>query len=126
MQFEELKSVLDIDNENELTLLSPKWKVTQLPIAESGYWILEEQFHEVFSNVGEYQSNEKVFVFETFERVYKTTGVVKRLNSEFKLNWTRFNNFQQSTDILCFYLVPQNLSWFFYGNRDYCLFAKGY
>ena len=126
MQFDELKSVLDIDNENELILLSPNWEVTQLPITESGHWLSEEQFHKVFSIVGEYQSNEKVFVFETFERAYKTTGLVKRLNSEFNLNWTSFNNFQQSTDILSFYLVHPNLSWVFYGNRDYCLFAKGY
>ncbi len=126
MQFDELKSVLDIDNENELILLSPNWEVTQFSITESGHWFSEEQFHKVFSVVGEYQSNEKVFAFETFARVYKTTGVVKRLNSEFNLNWTSFNNFQQFTDILSFYLVPQNLSWVFYGNRDYCQFAKGY
>ena len=126
MQFDELKSVLDIDNENELILLSPNWEVTQFSITESRHLFSEKQFHEVFSVVGESQGNEKVFAFETFERVYKTTGEVKRLNSEFNLNWNSFNNFQQSTDILSFYLVPQNLSWVFYGNRDYCLFAKGY
>ena len=125
MQFDVLKSVLDIDHENELVLLSPNWEVTKFPIIESGHWFSEEQFHEVFSVVGEYQSNEKVFTFETFERVYKTIGLVKRLNSEFNLDWTSFNNFQRSTDILSFYLVHPNLSWVLYGNRDYCLFAKG-
>ncbi|GLP95048.1 hypothetical protein [Paraferrimonas sedimenticola] len=125
MQFDELKSVLDTDNENELILLSPNWKVSQFPNTESGHWLSKEQFHEVFSVIGKCQSDVNVFAFETFERVYKATGSTKRLNSEFNLNWTSFNNFQRSTDILCFYLVPQNLSWVFYGNRDYCLFAKG-
>ncbi|QBF81647.1 hypothetical protein EXU30_02275 [Shewanella maritima] len=126
MQFNDLKSVLDTDNENGLTFLSPNWRISQFPIIGGDQWISEEQFHEVFSVIGEYQTDEKVFIFETFERVYKATGVTKRLNSELNLNWASFKHFQQSTDILCFYLVPENLSWVFYGNRECCLFAKSY
>lgn len=48
MQFDELKSVLDIDNENELILLSQNWEVTKFPITESGHWFSEAEHINLF------------------------------------------------------------------------------
>ncbi|MEL7581426.1 hypothetical protein AADY36_19070 [Pseudoalteromonas sp. D15MCD-2] len=126
MEFDDLKSIIDVSRDLELTLKSPNWEVIKYPISDSGSWMSKELFLKVFSETSEYKNSDEVFAFESFERMYKATGKTNRLNAEFNLNWADFNNFQESTEILYFYLVPQNLSWVLYGNRDFWQFAKGY
>ncbi|MCE9854299.1 hypothetical protein LZ629_19370, partial [Shewanella chilikensis] len=75
-------------------------------------------------STSEHSNNISVYAFETFERTYTSTGLTKRLNAEFELNWESFDRFQSSTDILFLYVVPKNLSWIFYANRDWWQFAK--
>lgn len=125
LKFESLKSIMNVSNDLELIIHSPEWHVTKAQNSIDGTWLTEEEFIQLFNVLNEFKNNETVYVFETFERVYKSSGLTKRLNQKFQLNWSNFEDFQHSTEILCFYLVPENLSWVPYANRDAWQFAKG-
>ena len=125
MNFDDLKSIIDTKNDLELKLASKPWEITKNSNSELKPWLYEDQFNQVFSKLSEYQNNDTVFVFESFERIYKDSGLTKRLTEQLDLNWANFNAFQSSTDILCFYMVPKSLNWVLYGNRDFWQFAKG-
>ncbi|MDO6548709.1 hypothetical protein [Pseudoalteromonas carrageenovora] len=124
MNFDDLKSIIDTESDQELKLTSYTWEIIKNSNSELKPWLSEDQFNQSFSKLPEYQNNDTVFVFESFERMYKVTGLTKRLTEQVNLNWTDFDAFQSSTDILCFYMVPQNLNWTFYANRDFWQFAK--
>ncbi len=125
MNFDDLKSIIDTENDHELKLTSNSWEITKNSNSELKPWISEDQFNQVFSNLLEYQNNDTVFVFESFERIYKDSGLTKRLTEQLDLNWANFNAFQSSTEILYFYMVPKSLNWVLYANRDFWQFAKG-
>lgn len=124
MQFDDLKSIIDVESDLELNLLSSDWAMIQGKTSELGNWLNENDFEQIFSNTPEFKSNEIVFVFETFDRLYKSTSEIKRLNDSFHLDWNSFSSFQNATDILCFYLVSAKLNWVLYANRDIWQFAK--
>ncbi|WP_165727723.1 hypothetical protein [Pseudoalteromonas sp. 31A1] len=125
MNFDDLKSIIDTENDQELKLTSNSWEITKNSNSELKPWLSEDQFNQVFSNLLEYQNNDTVFVFESFERIYKDSGLTKRLTEQLDLNWANFNAFQSSTEILYFYMVPKSLNWVLYTNRDFWQFAKG-
>jgi len=125
LNFDDLKSIIDTENDHELKLTSNSWEITKNSNSELKPWISEDQFNQVFSNLLEYQNNDTVFVFESFERIYKDSGLTKRLTEQLDLNWANFNAFQSSTEILYFYMVPKSLNWVLYANRDFWQFAKG-
>lgn len=125
MNFDDLKSIIDTENGQELKLTSNSWGITKNSNSELKPWISEDQFNQVFSNLLEYQNKDTVFVFESFERIYKDSGLTKRLTEQLDLNWANFNAFQSSTEILYFYMVPKSLNWVLYANRDFWQFAKG-
>ncbi|WP_153912534.1 hypothetical protein [Shewanella sp. TC10] len=125
MNFDDLNSIIDTDNDQELKLTSNYWEITKNSNSELKPWLSEAQFNQVFSNLLEYQNNDTVFVFESFERIFKDSGLTKRLTEQLNLNWANFNAFQSSTDILYFYMVPKSLNWVLYANRDFWQFAKG-
>ena len=125
MNFDDLKSIIDTENDQELKLTSNFWEITKSSNSELKSWLSEDQFNQVFSNLLEYQNNDTVFVFESFERIYKDSGLTKRLTEQLDLNWANFNAFQSATEILYFYMVPKSLNWVLYANRDFWQFAKG-
>ncbi|GAA66137.1 MULTISPECIES: hypothetical protein [unclassified Pseudoalteromonas] len=125
MNFDDLKSIIDTENDQELKLTSNFWEITKNSNSELKPWLSEDQFNQIFSNLLEYQNNETVFVFESFERIYKDSGLTKRLTEQLDLNWASFNAFQSDTEILYFYMVPKSLNWVLYANRDFWQFAKG-
>ena len=125
MNFDDLISIIDTENDHELKLTSNSWEITKNSNSELKPWISEDQFNQVFSNLLEYQNNDTVFVFESFERIYKDSGLTKRLTEQLDLNWANFNTFQSSTEILYFYMVPKSLNWVLYANRNFWQFAKG-
>ena len=125
MNFDDLKSIIDTENDQELKLTSNSWEITKNSNSELKPWLSEDQFNQVFSNLLEYQNNDTVFVFESFERIYKDSGLTKRLTEQLDLNWASFNAFQSDTEILYFYMVPKSLNWVLYANRDFWQFAKG-
>ena len=125
MNFDDLKSIIDTENDQELKLTSNSWEITKNSNSELKPWLSEDQFNQVLSNLLEYQNNDTVFVFESFERIYKDSGLTKRLTEQLDLNWANFNAFQSSTEILYFYMVPKSLNWVLYANRDFWQFAKG-
>ena len=125
MNFDDLKSIIDTENDQELKLTSNFWEITKNYNSELEPWLSEDQFNQIFSNLLEYQNNETVFVFESFERIYKDSGLIKRLTEQLDLNWASFNAFQSDTEILYFYMVPKSLNWVLYANRDFWQFAKG-
>lgn len=125
MNFDDLKSIIDTENDQELKLTSNFWEITKNYNSELEPWLSEDQFNQIFSNLLEYQNNETVFVFESFERIYKDSGLTKRLTEQLDLNWASFNAFQSDTEILYFYMVPKSLNWVLYANRDFWQFAKG-
>ena len=125
MNFDDLKSIIDTENDQELKLTSNSWGITKNSNSELKPWISEDQFNQVFSNLLEYQNKDTVFVFESFERIYKDSGLTKRLTEQLDLNWASFNAFQSDTEILYFYMVPKSLNWVLYANRDFWQFAKG-
>lgn len=125
MNFDDLKSIIDTENDQELKLTSNFWEITKNYNSELEPWLSEDQFNQIFSNLLEYQNNETVFVFESFERIYKDSGLIKRLTEQLDLNWASFNAFQSDTEILYFYMVPKSLNWVLYTNRDFWQFAKG-
>ncbi|MCL1047507.1 hypothetical protein L2737_19585 [Shewanella electrodiphila] len=125
MNFDGLKSIIDTENDQELKLTSNFWEITKNSNSELKPWLSEDQFNQVFSNLLEYQNNDTVFVFESFERIYKDSGLTKRLTEQLDLNWANFNSFQSDTEILYFYMVPKSLNWVLYANRDFWQFAKG-
>ena len=125
MNFDDLKSIIDTENDQELKLTSNFWEITKNSNSELKPWLSEDQFNQIFSNLLEYQNNETVFVFESFERIYKDSGLTKRLTEQLDLNWASFNAFQSDTEILYFYIVPKSLNWVLYANRDFWQFAKG-
>ncbi|QQX79212.1 hypothetical protein JK628_16860 [Shewanella sp. KX20019] len=124
MKFDDLKSIIDIENDLELNLISSDWAMIQGENSELDNWLTKEDFEQLFSPLPEFKSNETVFAFEKFERIYKSTGEIRRLSGSFHLNWKDFSDFQDTTDILCFYLVSPKLSWVLYANRDVWQFAK--
>jgi|TARA_R110000751_G_scaffold75746_1_gene152460 hypothetical protein len=125
LNFDDLKSIIDTENDQELKLTSNFWEITKNSNSELKPWLSEDQFNQIFSNLLEYQNNETVFVFESFERIYKDSGLTKRLTEQLDLNWASFNAFQSDTEILYFYMVPKSLNWVLYANRDFWQFAKG-
>ena len=125
MNFDDLKSIIDTENDQELKLTSNSWEITKNSNSELKPWLSEDQFNQVLSNLLEYQNNDTVFVFESFERIYKDSGLTKRLTEQLDLNWANFNAFQSATEILYFYMVPKSLNWVLYANRDFWQFAKG-
>ncbi|WP_024609661.1 hypothetical protein [Pseudoalteromonas sp. TB64] len=125
MNFDDLKSIIDTENDQELKLISNFWEIIKNPNSELTHWLSEDEFNQVFSNLLEYQNNDTVFVFESFERTYKGSGLTTRLTERLNLNWAQFNAFQSTTEILYFYMVPKSLSWVLYSNRDFWQFAKG-
>ena len=125
MNFDDLKSIIDTENDQELKLTSNFWEITKNSNSELKPWLSEDQFNQIFSNLLEYQNNETVFFFESFERIYKDSGLTKRLTEQLDLNWASFNAFQSDTEILYFYMVPKSLNWVLYANRDFWQFAKG-
>ncbi len=125
MNFDDLKSIIDTENDQELKLASNSWEITKNSNSELKSWLSEDQFNQIFSKLSEYQNNDTVFVFESFERIYKDSGLTKRLTEQLDLNWANFNAFQSSTEILYFYMVPKSLNWVLYANRDFWQFAKG-
>ena len=125
MNFDDLKSIIDTENDQELKLTSNFWEITKNSNSELKPWLSEDQFNQVFSNLLEYQNNDTVFVFESFERIYKDSGLTKRLTEQLDLNWANFKSFQSDTEILYFYMVPKSLNWVLYANRDFWQFAKG-
>ncbi|GHB74158.1 hypothetical protein GCM10008107_24390 [Psychrosphaera saromensis] len=124
MNFDDLKSIIDTENDQELKLTSKSWVITKNSNSELEPWLSEEQFNQVFSKLSEFQNNDTVFVFESFERIYKDSGLTKRLTEQLDLNWVNFNAFQSSTEILYFYMVPKSLNWVLFANRDFWQFAK--
>ncbi|GAB1057844.1 MAG: hypothetical protein WAqPseu_19960 [Shewanella algae] len=124
MNFDNLKSILVLDDDHEINLINNDWLVTKGFNSDDHNWLSKEQFDAVFISTSEHSNNISVYAFETFERTYTSTGLTKRLNAEFELNWESFDRFQSSTDILFLYVVPKNLSWIFYANRDWWQFAK--
>jgi hypothetical protein len=125
LNFDDLKSIIDTENDQELKLIHNSWETTKNSNSALKPWLSEEQFNQVFSNIAEHLSNETVFVFESFERVYKDSGFTRRLTEQVNLNWENFNTFQSTTDILYFFMVPKSLNWVLYANRDFWQFAKG-
>jgi hypothetical protein len=124
MNFDDLKSILVLDDEHEIRLIDSDWLLTKGFNSDDHNWVSKEQFDAVFLSTDEHLNNAHVYAFETFERTYKSTGLTKRLKAELELNWESFEHFQRSTDILILYVVPKNLSWIFYANRDWWQFAK--
>ena len=124
MNFDDLKSIIDTENDQELKLTSKSWEITKNFNSELEPWLSEELFNQVFSKLSESQNNDTVFVFESFERIYKDSGLTKRLTEQLDLNWVNFNAFQSSTEILYFYMVPKSLNWVLFANRDFWQFAK--
>jgi hypothetical protein len=125
LNFDDLKSIIDTENDQELKLTSNFWEITKNSNSELKPWLSEDQFNQVFSNLLEYQNNDAVFVFESFERIYKDSGLTIRLTEQLDVNWANFNAFQRDTEILYFYMVPKSLNWVLYANRDFWQFAKG-
>ncbi len=125
LNFDDLKSFIKTENDQELKVISDSWIVNKGINSELKPWLSKEQFNQIFSDTHEYQSNDTVFVFESFERIYKGSGLTKRLNESIALSWANFDAFQTTTDILYFYMVPKSLNWVLYANRDFWQFAKG-
>lgn len=125
LNFDDLKTIIDTESDQELRLLHNSWLITKNLNSELKPWLSEDQFNQVFSKLSDLQANDTVFVFESFERVYKDSGLSKRLQVQLDLNWVNFDTFQSSTDILYFYMVPKSLNWVLYANRDFWQFAKG-
>jgi len=124
LHFDELKSIIDTENDQELSLTFSSWEITKNSNSELESWLSEEQFNLIFSNTFEFKNDETVFVFESFERTYKQSGLTKRLTDQLNLKWSKFDKFQSSTEIIYFYMVPKSLNWVLYANRDFWQFAK--
>ena len=125
MNFDDLKSIIDTEYDQELKLTSNSWEITKNSNSELKPWLSKEHFNQTFLKISEYEDNDTVFVFESFERKYKESGITKRLSEKLDLNWTNFDAFQSNTEILYFYMVPKSLNWVLYANRDFWQFAKG-
>lgn len=119
MEFIELNQIIDTDTDIELSVRDSEWPKVVSAITASSGWLNKIEFNSLFTQY----TNQAVFAFETFERVYKKTGIKKRLSSSFDLTWDNFDAFQRNTDILFLYLVSSKLSWVFYANRDQWVFS---
>ncbi|MBH0058917.1 hypothetical protein I6F65_18400 [Pseudoalteromonas sp. SWXJZ94C] len=124
MHFDELKSIIDTENDQELSLTSNSWEIIKNANSELKPWLTEEKFNLIFRATSEFKNDETVFVFESFERTYKQSGLAKRLTEQLNLKWSKFDKFQSSTEIIYFYMVPKSLNWVLYANRDFWQFAK--
>jgi len=126
LKFDDLSSAIDLECDLELMLVTDRWDIVKTLNSDLNTWLSEDYFRQLFSDISEYKVSETVFVFESFERVYKSSGIKKRLSTQLNLNWNNFDGFQCTTEILEFYMVPKNLSWVLYANRDFCQFANSY
>jgi hypothetical protein len=124
LKYEDLKSIINLENDSELHLVNNDWFLAEGCNHVIGEWLSKGDFLKLFSDLSQYVENEKIYVFETFERIYKSNGIAKRLCADFNFNWDDFSKFQNSSDMISFYLVPNDLSWVFYVNDDYWAFRK--
>lgn len=119
MKFSSLDKIINTSEDTRLSVRDETCKVVTNNIKNDVGWLSEDEYLDVFNAI----PRQTVYVFETFERINKTTGLRKRLSSSFVLSWQSFNKFQQSTDILFLYIVTEHLDWVFYGNRDIWSFS---
>ena len=124
LNFEDLKNVVDLESQAELSMVDADWSITKEENSENHNWLAKQKFEAFFIPTNEYKNTEIIYAFESFERTYKKSGIKKRLTDRLELNWESFDNFQSSTDILFLYLIPKSLDWVFFANRDFCYFAK--
>jgi hypothetical protein len=113
-----------LGDDHEIKLIDNDWSLTKGSNSDEHNWLSRAQFDALFISTSEHSNNISVYAFETFERTYVSTGLTKRLKAEFELNWESFDKFQSTTDILFLCVVPKNLTWIFYANRDWWQFAK--
>lgn len=119
MDFSCLKKIVHIEQDLDLLPVNPNWKLFDSVLAVSHGWLTEEEFNLYLKRF----IGQMVFAFETFNRVDKSTGASKRLEHSFVLSWINFKEFQETTNILFVYIVPEELNWVFYANRDKWQFA---
>ncbi|WP_348727779.1 hypothetical protein [Rheinheimera texasensis] len=119
MDFSCLTKIVRTEQDLDLRPTNSDWKLVDSIISVSHGWLTENEFNLCFSPY----IGEKVFAFETFERVNKASGISNRLEQSFVLNWMNFKEFQETTTILFVYVVPVELNWVFYANRDKWQFA---
>ena len=118
MNFLSLDSIIDTSLKDDLYLRDGSWKIVKGLNSQTEQWLDLAAFTNVFSDTPEFKNAESVWAFETFERTYRKSGESKRLSYSFQFTIESFFEFQKSTEILELYLVPQNLTWVFYANRD--------
>jgi hypothetical protein len=118
VNFLSLDSIIHTSLEDDLYLRDGSWKIVSGLNSETEQWLSLAAFTNVFTDTPEFKNADSVWVFEVFERIYNRTGESKRLSDSFQFTIESFFEFQKSTEILEFYLVPQNLTWVFYANRD--------
>jgi hypothetical protein len=119
MDFSCLTKIICSEQDLDLRPTNPDWKLVDSVISVSHGWLTEHEFNLCFSSF----IGELVFAFETFERVNKASGISNRLEQSFVLNWMNFKEFQETTAIILVYVVPVELNWVFYANRDKWQFA---
>jgi hypothetical protein len=118
VNFLSLDSIIDTSLKDDLYLRDGSWKIVSGLNSETEQWLDLAAFTNIFSDTPELKNAESVWAFETFERTYHKSGESKRLSCSFQFTIKSFFEFQKSTEILELYLVPQNLTWVFYANRD--------
>jgi hypothetical protein len=118
VDFSCLDSIIDTSLRDDLYLRDGSWKIVEGLNSETEQWLDLGTFTKIFAETPEFRNSESVCVFETFERIYHKSKESKRLSDTFQFTTEAFFEFQKSTEILELYLVPQNLAWVFYANRD--------
>jgi hypothetical protein len=118
VNFLSLDSIIDTALKDDLYLRDESWEVVKGLNSETEQWLDLAAFTKVFTDTPEFKNAESVWAFEIFGRIYHKSGESKRLSDSFQFTIESFFKFQKSTEILELYLVPQNLTWVFYANRD--------
>jgi hypothetical protein len=90
---------------------------------EDFHWISKAEFTSIFHRLHELCGDDKLFIVEDFERINKKDGHRTRLHDEMNNSWDAFDHFQQSTDILSFYIIGESFKWILWANRDYWLWG---
>lgn len=92
---------------------------------DSGNWFSENHYLNVIQRIAKKTKDTEIIIIEDFEREYKSSGEVVRLNNAIKESWKDFNDFTVKTDMISFFALGKSQDWVIWANRDYwCILVK--
>lgn len=86
---------------------------------DSEKWISQDDYINLIQRVIKTSGDTELIIFEDFERKYKSSGKVVRLNEKISESWSNFDYFLKKTEMISFFVIGKSQDWVIWVNRDY-------